>query len=191
MRIVMLGFAALLGTAFAQEPAKKPTWFEKSVSKLEASFEPKEAKPGQTVTFSLTIELNKGYHTYPTVQVDPMAVGMVNSFKFPKPDTVIFVEDVVDPNGFTTHSEPILGIKEIRQYEGKVVFTRKAVIDPAAKAGEVTVTLPAFTLSVCDDKNCFPSKTLMPEAKITILDGPAVPVEAKYQQEVFKATSGM
>ena len=47
------------------------------------SSRPAEAKPGQTVTFTLTVELNDGYHTYPTVQPDKKAAGMVNEIKFP------------------------------------------------------------------------------------------------------------
>src|SRR5262245_50743419 len=71
--------------------------FEKAVKKVEGSFSPAEAKPGQTVTFSITVELNDGFYTYPTVQTDKMAVSMVNEIKFPDPGTVIFVGKVEDP----------------------------------------------------------------------------------------------
>jgi hypothetical protein len=41
-------------------------------------------------------------------------------------------------------------------------------------------------LSVCDDKNCFPSKTLKPTTMLKVLGGPAVEVEEKYRDEVQK-----
>ena len=75
----------------------------------------------------------------------------------------------------------------MQYHTGVVVYQRKAVVLPTAKAGEVTVTLPKFVLSVCDKDNCFPPKTLKPEAKLTVLDGPAVAVDKKYADEVEKA----
>src|SRR4051812_15727838 len=86
--------AALPGTANAQK------WYEKAVKKIEGRFTPAEAKPGQTVTFSLTVELNEGYHTYPTVQPDKNAAGMINVIKFPTPGAVIFVGQMQDPKDF-------------------------------------------------------------------------------------------
>ena len=62
-----------------------------------------------------------------------------------------------------------------------------AVASPTAKAGEVAVELPKFLPSVCDKDNCFPPKTLKPEAKLKVLDGPAVAVDKKYAEEVEKA----
>jgi hypothetical protein len=169
------------------EPPPKKTWYEKAVSKLEAKFEPAEAKPGQTVTFTLTVELNPGYTTYPTMQADPMASGMVNTIRFPEKGDVVFVGDVADPAGFKTKAELEVGVKEIRYYTGKVTYARTAVVSPAAKPGDLTVTIPSFRLSVCDDKNCFPPKALTPEAKLKVLDGPPVAVDPKYADEVKKA----
>ena len=94
--------AVLPGTANAQK------WFTKAVKKVEGRFSPTEAKPGQTVTFTLTVELNDGYHTYPTVQPDKMAAGMVNLIKFPEAGTVIFVGQTHDPKKFATKAEPEL-----------------------------------------------------------------------------------
>ncbi len=52
------------------------------------------------------------------------------------------------------------------------------------------MTLPKFSINVCDKDNCYPPKAFMPEAVLTILDGPAVAVDAKYADEVSKATGG-
>ncbi|MDB5313101.1 MAG: hypothetical protein JWO38_7303 [Gemmataceae bacterium] len=169
---------------------QKTGWYEKAVKKAEAKFEPAEAKPGETVTFKLTVDLNDGYHTYPTVQPDKQAEGMVNVLKFPDPGTVIFVGPVTDPKDFETKPVPELMIKELRECSGTVVFSRKAVVSPKAAPGPAAVKLAAFKLSVCDKTNCFPPKTVPVEAALKVLDGPPVAVEKAYADEVAKALAG-
>ena len=196
MRTLLIAAPALAAVSAGQLPGLTPLkkekggWYEKAVAKLDARFEPADAKPGQTVTYTLTIELNPGYMTYPTAQPDDQAAGMVNALTFPESGPVVFVGDVSDPTGFKTKAEPDVGIKEIRYYTGKVVYQRKAVVSPTAKPGPVSVKLPAFRLTVCDDRTCFPSKSLTPEAALTVLDAPPVPVDPKYSAEVRKATGG-
>jgi hypothetical protein len=180
--------AALLAVAPGSASAQK--WYEKAVKKVEGKFAPAEAKPGQTVTFTLTVELHDGYHTYPTAQPDKLAAGMVNVLKFPAPGTVIFVGATEDPKDFVTKEEPDIGIKELRVNVGTVVYARKAVVSPKASAGDAKVKLSAFDLSVCDKNNCFPAKTVPVEAALKVLDGPAVPVEKAFADEVAKALGG-
>jgi hypothetical protein len=182
--------AVALATPPAGSSAGAQKWYEKAVKKVEASFSPAEAKPGQTVTFSVTVELNDGYHTYPTVQTDKMALSMVNTFKFPKPGEVIFVGEVQDPKDTKKKAEPEIGILELLYCEGKVTFTRKAVVSPKAKPGEASVKLDSFKLSVCDKDNCFPPKDVPIGAKLKVLDAPAVEVEKQYAAEVAKALEG-
>lgn len=171
--------AVVPGTASDQK------WYAKAVKKVEGRFTPAEAKPGQTVTFTLTVELHDGYHTYPTAQPDKQAAGMVNVIKFPAPGAVIFVGDTQDPKGFKSKEEPLLGIKEVRYYTGTVVYTRKAVVSPKATAGATTVKLTAFDLRVCDENNCY-AETMPVEAALKVLDGPAVVVEKAYADEIAK-----
>ncbi len=178
-------FALLLALAPARVSAQK--WYEKAVKKVEAKFSPAEAKPGQTVTFTVTIELNDGFHTYPTVQADKQAAALVNDIKFPAPGAVIFVGKTEDPKDAKTKAEPELGILEMTYCTGTVTYTRKAVVSPKATAGPVTVKLAKFNLSVCDKDNCFPPKNVPVEATLKVLDGPAVEVEKAYAEEVKKA----
>ena len=49
--------------------------------KATATLEPREAAPGQVVTFKLHYEVVPGFHTYPTVQADPNAGDYVTKFK--------------------------------------------------------------------------------------------------------------
>ncbi|MGL6074068.1 MAG: hypothetical protein ACRC8S_07900 [Fimbriiglobus sp.] len=191
---LFLGLAMLVGmlslSVFADDPIfpkpKKNDWYTKAVKKMTASVEPAEAKPGQTVTWKLTLELEPGYTTYPTLQADKNAASMVNKFIFPDPGTVVFVGDTIDPPKFKKKAEPDASILELRYYEGKVVYEQKLVVNPKATPGEVKIELPAFKLSVCDNNNCFPSRTLKPTTTLKVLAGPAVEVEAAFRAEVEK-----
>ncbi len=176
----------LLVLAATARTADKDEWYTKAVKSLDATFEPVEAKAGQTVTFKLTVMLNDKYTTYPLVQPDPNAKGMVNKLTFPAPAGVIFVGDATDPAGYATKAEPQLDILELRYYKDSVTFERKVVVSPTAKPGEVIVKLDKFVLNVCDTTNCYPAKTLTPEAKLKVLDG-HVEVEKAYAAEVKKA----
>jgi hypothetical protein len=183
--VLVVGFAVL-----PEQPAagvQKKGWYEKAVKKIEAKFDPAEAKPGQTVTFKLTVDLNEGYHTYPTVQPDPAAEPFVNTIKYPEPGSVIFVGATSDPKGFETKSDDVLKIKELRLLSGASTFTRKVVVSPKASAGNLEVKLEQFRLQVCDKNNCFPSKAVPVAATLKVLDGPAVSVEKEFADEVKKA----
>lgn len=183
--VFVVSVAAALAVAPGSASAQK--WYEKAVKKVEGKFTPAEAKPGQTVTFTLTVELNEGYHTYPLVQPDPKADAMVNVLKLPAADKLIFVGKPEDPKDFATKEESDLGIKELRYCPGTAVYTCKAVVSPKAAAGATAVKLTTFSLSVCDKNNCFPAKNVPVEAAFKVLDGPAVAVEKAYAAEVAKA----
>ena len=180
----------LILAAVPEQPAlgvQKAGWYEKAVKKLEAKFDPAEAKPGQTVTFKLTIELNDGFYTYPTMQPEKVAASYVNVLKFPAPSSVIFVGSVADPKDFDSKEEPDLMIKEMHTLPGTSTFTRKAVVSPKAAAGTIEVKLDSCRLMVCDKKNCFPSKVVPVAATLKVLDGPAVQVDKEFAEEVMKA----
>jgi hypothetical protein len=157
------------------------------VKSVQASFEPAEAVPGQVITFKLTITLDDGYHTYPLVQTDKQALGMVNKIEFPAPAAVVFVGDAIDPANPLVKAEPVLGIEQMLYYTGTVVYERKAVVSPKAVPGSTNVQLPKFTLSVCDKDSCFPPKKHTPEATLKVLDGPAIEIDKKYADEVKTA----
>src|SRR5213079_2502408 len=92
----VLAVAILTAHLAAPCPAADDDGPAKGVKKVEAAFEPAEAKPGQTVTLKITVELADGFHTYPTKQTDKNAAAMVNKITFPAPAGVIFVGDVKD-----------------------------------------------------------------------------------------------
>jgi len=141
------------------------------------------------VTFKLTIHLNPGYHTYPLKQREKDAAGYVNKVTFPDPGAVIFVGEAAAVD-VKTKADPQLMLEELGYMTDKAVFERRVVVSPKAEAGTVTVTLKAFKLSVCDKDNCFPPRTLTPEATLKVLPGPAVEVDKAFADEVKKAGGG-
>lgn len=164
-------------------------WYAKAVRSVEAAIDPGTARPGQTVKFRLTVDLHEGYHTYPTLQPDKKAAAMVNKLTFPEPGALIFVGTVKDPEKPDIKPEPLLGIKELRTYSGRVVYERTAVVSPKASGGEFTIAVKEFLLNVCDADTCYPAKKLVLEAKVTVA-GAAMPVEKEWQTEVEKALAG-
>ncbi|MFO0849995.1 MAG: protein-disulfide reductase DsbD family protein [Gemmataceae bacterium] len=183
--------ALLFSTAVVAQPPKKDAWFDKAVKSIDLAFDPAEAKPGQTVTLRLTVTLADGYYTYPAAQPDKAAKDMVNELKFPDPGPVVFVGSVLEPREFNKKAEPILGIKELRTLSGKVVYERKLVVNPAQPAGPVAVKLPAVKLNVCDEKICYPTKTVTPSGTLKVFPGPAVAIDPAVAAEVKKALGGM
>jgi len=186
----ILSLIAIPLLALSASAADKDAWYAKAVKKVEVTFEPAEAKPGQTVTLKLTVYLTDGYHTYPTLQQDKAAAGMVNKITFPEPAELIFVGETFDPKDGKVKAEPALQIDQLRYHTGTVVYERQAVVSPKAAPGTVMVKLPVFSINVCDKDNCFPAKKLTPEAVFKVLDGPAVPVQKAYETEVSKALAG-
>jgi Disulphide bond corrector protein DsbC len=151
-----------------------------AIQKVEAVFEPAEAKPGQTVALKIVVRLAEGYHTYPLVQPSPEAKFSVNKATFPASDSVVFVGTTADPPGAKAKKSED---HEYLVYPGGGTWTRPAVVRPTAKPGEAKVKVQ-FRLMVCDEERCFPPKAIGLEATIKVLDAPAVPVEAKYKAEV-------
>lgn len=195
MRTAIIACALFSTTATAAElpslgGVKKDDWYTAAVKKVEATFEPAEAKPGQTVTLKLAVYLNPGYHTYPLRQIDKAATGYVNKIAFPDPAAVVFVGDPIDPLDFKTKAELEAGITEMRVQYGVVVYERRAIVSPKTSAGPVAVKLPSFKLSICNQDKCYPTKSLTPEASLKVLDGPAVEIEKTFAEEVKKALAG-
>lgn len=176
------------------QPLTAADWYTKAVKSVTATFEPAEAKPGETVTFKLTVDLNEGYHTYPLVQVENDAKIFVNTITFPTTTSVVFVGSALDPTKLPTKRENLnpTDPKSLTTYSycpGSVTYTRKAVVSPKATPGG-TKASAELRLSVCDKDNCFPPKTVPAEATLKVLEGPAVGVAKEYAAEVEKALAG-
>lgn len=171
------------------EPAtaqKKADWFSKAVAKVESRFIPAEAKPGQTITWQVSLHLKEGYYTYPLRQADKAAASMINELVFLPSTSVIFVGEARDPVKYKSKTEPILGIQELRYLPDVVVYERTAIVSPKAAPGSTRVAT-TLQLNICNENNCFPTRAITSEASLTITDGAPVPVDPKYQAEVQKS----
>ena len=178
MRFLPVAAIALLcaAPALAQNQG-----FSDVVKKVSARFEPASAKRGEAVTWTLTIEVIEGWHTYPTKQADPNAESYTNRIKFPKENGVVFVGELTEPATVEKTEE---GAK-VAMIEGSGTWKRTIVISPDAKPGKVAVKVPVKILACAD--RCLPPQTVIAEAKLTISDAAPVPVDPKYQKELSAA----
>jgi DsbC/DsbD-like thiol-disulfide interchange protein len=179
MKRLFLALAALMfvSTANAQD-------VNLVVKKIEATVEPKEAKPGQLVTVKIHVELEDGWTVYPTAQTDKGAASFVSKFILPKEGLLLFVGKPVDPSNVLSKAEPALGIEKLLYYTHEATFEHKVIISPKAEAGTGSAKISA-RLTVCNKDNCLAGKFDL-EAKVKISSGPAVEIDAKYKDEVEK-----
>lgn len=175
---------ACLGLFIAIPASAQPT-FDKIVKKASATFEPATAKPGQTVTLKVSLELLEGWSTYPTVQTDKAARSYVNKLAFPEPGAIVFVGNILDPDSPKEKAEPMASIEKMLYYPGGGIWEKKAVVLPDAKAGSLSSKVK-FKILVCDKDNCLPPRTLELEATLKVAGDP-VAVEPKYKAEIEKA----
>ena len=141
-------------------------------------FEPAEAKPGQTVTLKIKVELADGYYTYPVVSRPPEGKYSANKITFPTDGPVVFVGETVDPVGPKS--------KKVEDYEispttpGAERGSARPSCSRPPRPGRHTAKVKVKLL-VCDDDHCFPPKTIELEATLKVLDGPAVEVGPEVQ----------
>src|SRR5205809_1774600 len=94
-----------------------PRSADEVITKAEAKLSPTTAKRGEAVTWSFTVELIPGWHTYPTRQPEPEADSFTTKVKPPEPGDLIFVGAVQEPSNPIKKAEPGLKVKELRYYE--------------------------------------------------------------------------
>jgi DsbC/DsbD-like thiol-disulfide interchange protein len=173
-RLLLVAALALFAApAFAQNQS-----FNDVVKKVSAKIEPATARRGEAVTWTLTVEVIDGWHTYPTQQPDPKADSYTNRIKFPRQNGLVFVGELTEPATVEKAEE---GYK-VAMVEGSGTWTRKLVISPDAKPGKVTVKVPV-TILACADR-CLPPQTVTTEVTLTISDAAPVEVDPKYKKEL-------
>src|SRR5689334_17169692 len=115
-------FAALSAAADAPPPTKNKA-FLKAVPTASVAIEPAQAKRGQTVSWTLTLNLAPGWYTYPTRQTASEASSSVTTFSFPPPGDVVFVGELKEPE---PHVKAVEGLAAnpvaVQTFDGKVVF---------------------------------------------------------------------
>lgn len=171
------------------QAAAKPT-YAAGVKSVTGRIEPAEAKPGQTVQFLVTVELNQFYYTYPTVQPQPKHASSRTVIDLPPSDDLLFVEPVADPAGAKTKKSDG---QDLAVYPGGVTWSIPAVVSPTATAGDHTVALKQFKMIVCYDDDvlqiCLRPQESSVAATVKVLAGPAVEIDSKYKDAVARLTA--
>jgi DsbC/DsbD-like thiol-disulfide interchange protein len=173
-------FAAVVALLSASEARAQP--FQDVVKKVEAKIEPKTAKRGAAVKWTLTIELADGWHTYPTKQPAAQHEAYVNKLKFENSASAVFVGELKEPEAKFVNEDGAM----LAMFEGTPAWERTLVVRPDAKPGKIKITVPVVIL-VCNANGCLPPKKVNVEVELTISDAPAVAIDAKYQKEVDAA----
>ncbi|MFL5330525.1 MAG: protein-disulfide reductase DsbD family protein [Gemmataceae bacterium] len=176
-----LFFLAMLCLVFAlpalAQPGKPGRKLEDVLYKKEVTFEPAEAKPGDIVTWKLSLEIAPNWHTYPTHQADPKASSLITKIEWPKNTPLLSQGSLMEPTNSKGKPDPALEIKEYRYLEGSVTFSQSFRVAEDAATGKLQFA-PRITLTVCDDNGCLPVK--VEPATLNILGGakPALPGRA-------------
>jgi thiol:disulfide interchange protein DsbD len=156
-----------------------------AVKSIDVSVTPATAKKGETITWKLTVELGKNWHIYALEQVDPAAGLHVTTIQFDKSPDVLQVEKLKDPPGFVATPEPAEQIKELRYYEGRVVWEVPMVVSPSATPGPHTIKAK-FRWQVCNPRTCLPPEEMELTVPLTVSTA-SVSVDPKYDEAVKRA----
>jgi thiol:disulfide interchange protein DsbD len=180
--VLLAGQAALAASVEVPAVPKK----KGAVKSIDVSVTPATAKKGETVTWRLTVELGKDWHIYPLEQVDPAASLHVTTITFEKSPDLIQVEKLKDPPGFVARPEPAEQIKELRYYEGRVVWEVPMVVSPNASPGQHAIKAN-FRWQVCNPRTCLPWEEMDLSVPLTV-GTESVSVDPKYEEAVKRPT---
>jgi hypothetical protein len=149
--------------------AQAPSKIEDVIKKLEARFEPSDARPGQIVTLKIELKLAEGWQTYPTKQKDREARFNVTKITFPKDGAVQFSGKVTEPPDPTVREEPLLDIKEFHTYPGGGTWECEAIVSPSSEPGPTKVSV-RFQVIVANPNGHFSPKPYNLDATINIAE---------------------
>ncbi|WP_020475399.1 protein-disulfide reductase DsbD family protein [Zavarzinella formosa] len=185
MLLALVGLAASLFSGSAQAQGIS---FAKAVKSIDGRIEPAEAKPGQTVQYILSVKLNPGYYTYPSMQPDQKEKDSQTTIQLPEPGDLLFVEPVHDPAGAKTKPGPA---GTLSYYPEGATWSFTAVVSPNAAPGTREQRLKLFRIPICnsDTDQCLPPKVVPVVASFKVADGPAVEVDPKYREAVVKVVA--
>src|SRR5271170_2875139 len=131
--LVSACFVLLQTRTIAAEP--KDIYAE-IIKKLEARFEPAEARPGQMVTLKIELKLVDGWRSFPTKQSDGSLATHVNKIQFPADGDIRFTGKIKEPTNIAVESYPEIDIKDLRYCPGGGTWECEAIISSEAKPGQ-------------------------------------------------------
>ncbi len=142
------------------------------VQKIESRFEPATAKPGDKVTWKLTVTLAEHWHTF-TNRQEEAGSSNVTEITFRDIQGLIPDGEIIDPiNGGTLENPD--GGAPLKVLEGTFTWERQYQVTSQAANGPLVLSTTA-KLQVCDDRHCLPSDRFETSATLTVTDANAAP----------------
>jgi thiol:disulfide interchange protein DsbD len=152
-------------TGFSQGKGDR---FDSVVRKLDAKFEPANAKPGDTVKWKLTLDIIPGWHIYAAQQLDPES-SYVTGISFPKMEGLTPVGEIIEPTTGHTVANPESG-QPLMVFDGVFSWEQSFKVTSAATNG--TLRFPVkLKMQVCNDTNCLPQERREVVAELVIAGG--------------------
>lgn len=173
-----LACVALASTAGAQElkPKRKDTnpRLKPPEVVLSASVEPATAKPGDTVTYTVTATVEEPWHIYAFAKDQPEEGPRNTQFDLFDPAGLKPVGDWTPDRAPHSAKEPAFPtLESVSFYEGKVSWSVKLQVPADARSGEHTIKSQIY-FQICNDRACKPPiYATVPDAKVKVGGGSA------------------
>ncbi len=176
---------SLLGTLAVVEPTRSLAADAKPAKKdsrpgarpKEATFttsvSPAEARPGDTVTYSVTAKIDAPWHIYKYSKTPVDNGPKYTEFDFFDTDGLKIDGDWTPSVAPIKKKEPAFpDIPFLEYHEDEVTWSLKLKVPADAKPGKKTLKCQAGYM-ICSDSNCsFPGQWTLPEAELTITSAP-------------------
>jgi thiol:disulfide interchange protein len=170
-------FVVLLGMGAAADDLPKvpdaPAILQPKEVTYETKVVPAKAKPGEVVTYTVTVKVAKPWHIYAYGKEQPKEGPRLTKFD-------VFGLTDLTPSGDWTPSEKPKSKRDagfdnmlVEYYEGQVSWSRKFKIPADAKPGARTFRTQIY-YQICDPKSCKPpTRVTVPDAELTVGGGAA------------------
>lgn len=181
--LTMAALAALISvSAMAQEakPAKKdsPPFIHPKEVELKTSVSPATAKPGDTVTFTVSANVDAPWHIYTYSKDEPEQGPRPTQFDFFDTAGLTVAGEWKASKQPTTKKEPAFpDLESVSFFEDEVSWSVQLKVPPSATAGEKSLKCQV-SFQICNEVSCKPPvKITAPAATLTVAQGESRAVE--------------
>ncbi len=182
-RLVMSLLVALMAgsTAFSapqNDPTPNledtPSFLQPKEARFTVEVTPEVAKPGDTVTYSITAEVDHPWHIYAHAEVIPDDLAAVpTQFDFFRTGGLELGESGWTPSRSPTIPPQTSEILFFDYYEGEVSWSRTLEVPPGISPGKIDLQAQV-QFQLCSDTSCLPpAYRTIPVATLTINEGAA------------------
>jgi thiol:disulfide interchange protein DsbD len=137
----------------------------------EVKVEPAVAKPGDTVTYSVTVKVDDPWHIYAYAKEQPDQGPRNTQFDFFDPAGLKAVGDWEPDAEPEKRKDPAFNNQMVEYHEGQVVWSREFRVPADAKPGKKTLQNQIY-FQICNESSCKPpTYATLPAATLTIEGG--------------------